>query len=363
MEPSVTEKSTSRENSITESKRTSFKESIKGCENHDREYETQRGSVVEHPDGTPRIPRKFITNWRQACDRTKDRTKELLKRWRTLPESEIANAAAVARAQHEKEHGWSVHVWATWVSRVPSEDESQDSASCSCLSQLQKEKFAHFFSHLLDWDKDELISAQDFDALSERLRHFADWSSNSVEFHVLREVQHGFIETFINTTPEDPHIPRTATMEHWLAQWNKLMSSARNLQDFPLWLQYFSKIIFLVINKSGSGVITRDELRVFYSSFLGFSTQKVGEVLDIAYSNMTSNGDHPLRYHIYHLCFANFLLGRHPHGPGEFLFGPFEGSTNYSAMFPIDYSALNSPPEALEPYSPNKKSNRRSVVV
>jgi hypothetical protein len=40
-------------------------------------------------------------------------------------------------------------------------------------------------------------------------------------------------------------------MEHWLAQWSKMMSSARNLQDFPLWLQYFSKIIFLVINKSG----------------------------------------------------------------------------------------------------------------
>jgi hypothetical protein len=56
---------------------------------------------------------------------------------------------------------------ATWVSRVPSEEESQDPASCSCLSQLQKEKFGHFFSHLLDWDKDSLISAQDFDALSE----------------------------------------------------------------------------------------------------------------------------------------------------------------------------------------------------
>ncbi|KDR20394.1 hypothetical protein L798_04928, partial [Zootermopsis nevadensis] len=311
-----------------------------------------------------RIPRKFIANWRQACDRTKDRTKELLKRWRTLPESEIANAAAAARSQQQdKDHGWSVHVWATWVSRVPSEEELQDPASCSCLSQLQKEKFGHFFSHLLDWDKDSLISAQDFDALSERLRHFADWSTNSAEFHILREVQNGFTETFIDTTTEEPHVPRTASIDHWLVQWSKMMNSARNLQDFPLWLQYFPKIIFLVINKSGSGVITRDELRVFYSSFLGFSTQKVGEVLDLAYSNMTSNGDHPLRYHIYHLCFANFLLGRHPHGPGQFLFGPFEGSTNYSTMFPIDYSALSSPPEALEPYSPNKKTNRRSVVV
>jgi hypothetical protein len=56
---------------------------------------------------------------------------------------------------------------ATWVSRVPSEEESQDPPSCSYLSQLQKEKFGHFFTHLLDWDKDSLISAQDFDALSE----------------------------------------------------------------------------------------------------------------------------------------------------------------------------------------------------
>ena len=114
MEPSITEKSMSRENSITETKRSSFKESNKACENHERDS-SQRGSVVEHPDGSPRIPRKFITNWRQACDRTKDRTKELLKRWRTLPESEIANAAAAARAQHEKEHGWSVHVWGEFI--------------------------------------------------------------------------------------------------------------------------------------------------------------------------------------------------------------------------------------------------------
>jgi hypothetical protein len=61
----------------------------------------------------------------------------------------------------------------------------------------------------------------------------------------------------------------------------------KNLQEVlestyePTFLSFKYKI-------SGSGVITRDELRVFYSSFLGFSTQKVGEVLDLAYSNMTS---------------------------------------------------------------------------
>ncbi|GFG39135.1 hypothetical protein Cfor_10614, partial [Coptotermes formosanus] len=255
MDSGLNEKTASRHNSIKDSKRSSFtkKDSFKshdGKENHDNKSERDSHGSVAEQEVSPRIPRKFIANWRQACDRTKDRTKELLKRWRTLPESEIANAAAAARAQQEKDHGWSVHVWATWVSRVPSEEELQDAATCNCLSQLQKEKFGHFFTHLLDWDKDDLISAQDFDALSERLRHFADWSTNSAEFHVLREVQHGFVQTFIDTKSEEPHVPRTANMEHWLAQWSKLMSSACNLQDFPLWLQYFCKIMFLVINKS-----------------------------------------------------------------------------------------------------------------
>lgn len=116
MESGLNEKTASRHNSIKDSKSSSFKhkdsfKSHEGKENHDSKSERDsRGSAGEQ-EVSPRIPRKFIANWRQACDRTKDRTKELLKRWRTLPESEIANAAAVARAQQEKDHGWSVHVW------------------------------------------------------------------------------------------------------------------------------------------------------------------------------------------------------------------------------------------------------------
>ena len=120
MDPGLNEKTASRHNSMKESKRSSFtnKDSFKnhdGKENHDSKSERDsRGSVAEQ-EVSPRIPRKFIANWRQACDRTKDRTKELLKRWRTLPESEIANAAAAARAQQEKDHGWSVHVWGEFL--------------------------------------------------------------------------------------------------------------------------------------------------------------------------------------------------------------------------------------------------------
>ncbi|CAG2058029.1 unnamed protein product [Timema podura] len=327
--------------------------------------ETSSGGESPNTVGSPRVPRKFIANWRHACDRTRDRTKELLKRWRTLPESEEGSFKDQDYDKDNQSHGgWSVHVWATWVRRTSSEEENSI-IEPNCLSELQKGKLTHFFSRLLDWDQNELICEQDFKALTERLRHFADWSDNSAEFHVLREVQQGFVETFItnrqNLSTKD--LPDMTTLEQWLLQWNHILASVKDMHDFPLWMQYFPKIIFLVINKSGSGVISRDELRVFYSSFLGFDTQRVGEVLDIAYNNMTSNGDHPLRYRIYYLCFANFLLGRHPHGPGQLLFGSFEGSPPYSTMFPVDYSALNCPTEKLEQYSPHKKSNRHSVIV
>lgn len=77
-------------------------------------------------DGTTKIPHKFITNWRLACDRTKDRTRELLKRWKTLSEFEgIENAHAHAHAaakekekienQNNDKSGWSVHVWSKYM--------------------------------------------------------------------------------------------------------------------------------------------------------------------------------------------------------------------------------------------------------
>lgn len=65
---------------------------------------------------SPKVHRKYFTNWRQACDKTKDRTKELLKRWRTLPESEghhteDEDSHSIDEKDQSKGHGWSVHVW------------------------------------------------------------------------------------------------------------------------------------------------------------------------------------------------------------------------------------------------------------
>lgn len=76
---------------------------------------------------------------------------------------------------------------------------------------------------------------------------------------------------------------------------------------------------------------------------------------------LLQNGDHPLIYHAYRLCFANYLLARYPNGPGHYILGA--APTESSSLFPVDYSALNAQPEDLEQYTPDQKSNRRSVIV
>ena len=56
-----------------------------------------------------------------------------------------------------------------------------------------------------------------------------------------------------------------------------------------------------------------------------------------------------LTYHIYKLSFLNFLLGKQPNGPGQYLFGTVTPKTPI-CMFPIDYSAMNTSDEDLEPF-------------
>nr|CAD7408640.1 unnamed protein product [Timema cristinae] len=167
-----------KKDSLKSNKETSTTpESSSGLENHhtirsqrtpSTAPDTSSGGESPNTVGSPRVPRKFIANWRHACDRTRDRTKELLKRWRTLPESEEGSFKDQDYDKDNQSHGgWSVHVWAaTWVRRTSSEEEISI-IEPNCLSELQKGKLTHFFSRLLDWDQNELICEQDFKALTE----------------------------------------------------------------------------------------------------------------------------------------------------------------------------------------------------
>ena len=63
---------------------------------------------------------------------------------------------------------------------------------------------------------------------------------------------------------------------------------------------------------------------------------------------MTSNGDVQLSFHMYKLSFLNFLLGKQPNGPGQFMFGIVETEEDVPTLFPIDYSALTLSKEEQE---------------
>ncbi|XP_059486118.1 uncharacterized protein LOC132202862 isoform X2 [Neocloeon triangulifer] len=366
-------------------------------DNHRRESHStaESGSSFGHPHN-PHVQRKFINTWKQACDKTRERTKDLIKRWRTLPED--SPTYDTPEDECRSSSAWS-HSLAEWknvelVANLgdPMTSSYQESEWWRCrtypgspppplvpLSPEQRVKLAQLFNTLLDTDSDSLVSADDFHSLAERLIQFAGWKEHGPQACTLREVVIGLLEAFmlsLHTPDLDNESPMTELrssmsyglflgLDDWLSEWSNILRGAKGIQDMPLWLQYFPKVLFAAINRSASGVVSKEELRFFYTSFLGFDSRKVDEALGPAYRAMTANGDHKLNVGTYKLVFANFLLGRNPNGPGQFVFGPFGEAARpcEEVVFPVDYSAMNSLPEDLEEYSPGRKSNRRSVVV
>lgn len=60
---------------------------------------------------------------------------------------------------------------ATWVDRFSVDDASEDPETeelvTLSLTAVQRDKFSHFFTYLLDHDRDDIISDQDFEAFIE----------------------------------------------------------------------------------------------------------------------------------------------------------------------------------------------------
>lgn len=136
------------------------------------QHQEHEGDNQKIHDASLKVPNKIIANWRSACDKTKDKTKDLLKRWRTLSEIEADGIKKPEENEKSDSHsescGWSVHVWTTWVDRfsVDSGENSEDNNGYQ-LSLTQSNKFSHFFTCLLDHDQDNLISEDDFEHLME----------------------------------------------------------------------------------------------------------------------------------------------------------------------------------------------------
>ena len=98
--------------------------------------------------------------------------------------------------KEETKSGWVEHTWSTFIERAE-EDVGETSKGKLYLSPFQKNKFIHFFYHVLDLNSDHVISQEDFDGLNSRVRHYMDWSVNNPHFLTLREVYSLFIEYFL----------------------------------------------------------------------------------------------------------------------------------------------------------------------
>ena len=59
-----------------------------------------------------------------------------------------------------KKSSWSEHTWSTFISRAEEETEPVLLGK-KLLSQFQKDKFVHFFYHVLDLNRDHVISQVD----------------------------------------------------------------------------------------------------------------------------------------------------------------------------------------------------------
>ncbi|XP_023334333.1 uncharacterized protein LOC111705787 isoform X2 [Eurytemora carolleeae] len=362
-----------------------------------------QGSVNSGNEDSPR--RIMGIKWTQGGrSRLGKGTKNLLDKWKTHASKSIdlsgkdnmlsgnpelnESKEEVNGGDMEKKSTWKEHVWSTFIHRGYSDDVTESEPKMDgreFLTEFQIDKFRYFFYHVLDLNNDHVISEEDFLKLNDRIRHYMDWSVNTIQFLALKEVHNIFQECFLYTAAEiersktkpehwDP-FSKPAEIEakccvalEWLDVWGNLVSKARNIHDLPMWLQYYPKILFDTINRSGSGVISKNELRLFYTAFLDvgkLGEKKIRCITDKAYTAMTSNGDVKLTFHIYKLSFLNFLLGRQPNGPGQFIFGSVP-STSGRAIFTVDYSALNTRDEERETFSQLKlehKGSRKSIVV
>ena len=95
---------------------------------------------------------------------------------------------------------WSEHVWSTFIHRGYSDDVTEKPniiVGKELLTDFQQDKFKYFFYHVLDLNTDHVISKEDFDRLNKRIKHYMDWSVNSVQFLALKEVHDLFLDSFL----------------------------------------------------------------------------------------------------------------------------------------------------------------------
>ena len=133
-------------------------------------------------------------------------TKGLLDRCRTASSIEVSDDEQQQPEEERKNEGqaaagWKEHTWSTFIARAE-EEEVEAPQGKLLLSTFQRDKFVHFFYHVLDVNRDHVISQEDFDDLNDRVRHYMDWSINNINYLTLNEVHSLFIQYFLTQAPK-----------------------------------------------------------------------------------------------------------------------------------------------------------------
>ena len=175
-----------------------------------RELYICRASVVSSEDNRAQSSRRALGKWQQAVKLGMG-TKNLLSKFKkhSVVSFDVEDDKSVSSLQPEVtgngKSTWSEHVWSTFIHRGYSDDVTEKPnivVGKELLTDFQQDKFKYFFYHVLDLNTDHVISKEDFDKLNKRIKHYMDWSVNSVQFLALKEVHDLFLDFFLLTSSE-----------------------------------------------------------------------------------------------------------------------------------------------------------------
>ena len=79
---------------------------------------------------------------------------------------------------------------------------------------------------------------------------------------------------YLSLDVDEPE-PRTCvSIDEWIDVWGTIVGKAKNMEDLPMWLQYYPRNLFEVINRSGIiiDVNTVNILYVHAQFFIMFSS-------------------------------------------------------------------------------------------
>ncbi|KAI8770787.1 uncharacterized protein LOC106070065 [Biomphalaria glabrata] len=193
------------------------------------------------------------------------------------------------------------------------------------LSPFQKEKLQYYFK-FLEPNQDGLLETQSIHRVMEKIYKFTGWSPDNHRALQCVEIHQTFFEILFEKSEAECGHHLTASLDDWYEIWSHLIFGCKGMSNFPVWLRLMPKVLFDMIDRNTDEVLTRDELVQFYKEIVGLQVDsaELEQLTNEAYSKMTDNGHYPLTLDSYEQIFANFLLGRTPHGPGKYIFGCFK---------------------------------------